>query len=263
MHHATIGDVELYYQVDGRSDGTPILLSNSLATNFKMWDLQVEPLEMEGFKVIRYDSRGHGKSGVPAGPYSIEMLADDAAGLLDHLGIAKAHFCGLSKGGMVGQMMGVRHAERVLTLTLADTAAFMPAPEVWEQRIAAVRKGGMEAVVDTTVERWITRAGQERSPDEAEQVREMILATPVDGYIACSQAIMAMDMRPTNPKIAVPTLVICGEQDTGTTPEQAREIANAIPGATLELIPRAAHLSNIEQPVAFTSALLNHIMAKR
>lgn len=263
MAHASINGIELHYQVDGPSDGAPILMSNSLASNLTMWDLQVEPLEMEGFKVVRYDSRGHGQSGAPEGPYSIEMLADDAAGLLDHLGIDVAHFCGLSKGGMVGQMLGVRHADRIKTLTLADTAAFMPARETWEQRIATVTAGGMEAVVDGTVDRWFTHPGQQRIPDEVEKVREMILSTPVAGFIGCSQAIMAMDMRPTNPSIAKPTLVICGEQDAGTTPEQAKEIADAIPGAVLEIIPHAAHLANIEQPVAFTNALLKHVMAHR
>jgi len=263
MPHASINGIQLYYEVAGPGDGTPILLSNSLASNLTMWDLQVEPLEMEGFRVIRYDSRGHGQSDAPAGDYSIEMLADDAAGLLDHLGIASAHYCGLSKGGMVGQMLGVRHPDRVKTLALADTAAFMPAKDVWAQRIETVRHGGMEAVVDGTIDRWFTHPGQQRIPDEVEKVRGMILSTPVDGFIGCSKAIMAMDMRPSNPSIDKPTLVICGEQDTGTTPEQAKEIADAIPGATLELIPNAAHLANIEQPVAFTNALLNLVMDNR
>ena len=263
MSHANVNGVNLNYEVAGPEDGTPILLSNSLASNLTMWDLQVEPLEMEGFKVIRYDSRGHGKSDAPEGPYSIEMLADDAAGLLDHLGIGQAHFCGLSKGGMVGQMMGVRHADRVKSLTIADSAAHMPAKDMWEQRIATVRDGGMEAVVDGTVDRWFTHAGQQRIPDEVEKVREMILTTPPTGFIACGQAIMAMDMRPTNPNIAKPTLVLCGEQDQGTTPAQAKEIADAIPGAVLELIPHAAHLANIEQPVSFTNELLKHLIAHR
>jgi 3-oxoadipate enol-lactonase len=263
MHHATVNGIEIHYEVAGPGDGTPVILSNSLATNFKMWDRQVEPLQMEGFKVVRYDSRGHGQSDAPQGPYSIEMLADDAAGLLDYLSIDSAHFCGLSKGGMVGQMMGVRHAQRIKSLTLADTAAAMPAKDVWEQRIAMVRDGGMEAVVNGTVDRWITLAGQQRSPDEVAQVREMILSTPVAGFIGCAQAIMAMDMRPTNPSITKPTLVICGEEDTGTTPEQAKEIADTIPGAALELLPNAAHLANIEQPVAFTNSLLQHLLANR
>ena len=263
MPHASVNGIQLYYEVDGPGDGTPILMSNSLASNLTMWDLQVEPLEMEGFRVIRYDSRGHGQSDAPEGAYTIEMLADDAAGLLDHLNVASAHYCGLSKGGMVGQMMGIRHADRVKTLTLADTAAFMPGKDMWEQRVATVGDGGLEAVVDGTVDRWFTALGQQRIPDEVEKVRAMILATPVAGFIGCCRAIMAMDMRATNPSINKPTLVICGEQDTGTTPAQAKEIADAIPGATLELIPHAAHLSNIEQPVAFTNALLKLVMENR
>ena len=263
MTEATVNDVTLHYRIDGPGDGTPILMSNSLASNLSMWDLQIEPLEMEGFRVIRYDSRGHGQSGAPEGPYSIELLADDAAGLLDHLSLDEVHFCGLSKGGMVGQMMGVRHRDRIRSLTIADSAAFMPAKDVWEQRIATVEAGGMKAVVDGTIDRWFTHPGQLRIPDEVEKVRAMILGTPVAGFVACGHAIRAMDLRPTNPSITAPTLVVCGEEDTGTTPEQAREIADAIPGAVLELIPHAAHLSNIEQPVAFTNALLKHVMAHR
>jgi 3-oxoadipate enol-lactonase len=263
MAHVSVNGVDLYYEVDGPSDGTPIVLSNSLASNLAMWDPQVEPLEMEGFRVVRYDSRGHGQSGAPEGPYSVEMLADDVAALIDHLELGTVHFCGLSKGGMVGQMVGVRHADKLRTLTIADSAAFMPAKDTWEQRIATVQAGGMEAIVDGTIERWFTPPGRQRIHDEVEKVREMILSTPVAGFVGCGRAIMAMDMRPTNPSIAAPTLVICGEQDSGTTPEQAREIADAIAGAVLEIIPDAAHLSNIEQPVALTDALLKHVMAHR
>ncbi|WP_293620527.1 alpha/beta fold hydrolase, partial [Ponticaulis sp.] len=194
---------------------------------------------------------------------SIEMLADDAASLIDYLKIGSVHFCGLSKGGMVGQMMGMRHADKVKSLTIADSAAHMPAKDVWEQRIATVREDGMEAVVDGTIDRWFTHLGQQRIPDEVEKVREMILSTPASGFISCGQAIMAMDMRPTNPKISKPTLVLCGEEDKGTTPEQAKEIADGISGAVLELIPNAAHLANIEQPEAFTSSLLKHVTEHR
>ena len=164
---------------------------------------------------------------------------------------------------MVGQMMGMRHADKVKSLTIADSAAHMPAKDVWEQRIATVREDGMEAVVDGTIDRWFTHLGQQRIPDEVEKVREMILSTPASGFISCGQAIMAMDMRPTNPKISKPTLVLCGEEDKGTTPEQAKEIADGISGAVLELIPNAAHLANIEQPEAFTSSLLKHVTEHR
>jgi 3-oxoadipate enol-lactonase len=263
MAHVSVNGVNLHYEFEGPGDGDVVMFSNSLASNFTMWDMQVEPLEMEGFRVLRYDSRGHGKSDAPDGPYTIEMLADDAAGLIAELSVGRVHFCGLSKGGMVGQMMGVRHADKLKSLTIADSAAFVPAKEMWDQRIATVKADGMEAVVDSTVERWITAHGRQRIPDEVEKIHAMIVDTPVAGFIACCEAIKAMDMRPTNPSIAKPTLVICGEQDTGTTPEQAKEIADAIPGSILTLIPDAAHLSNIEQPVAFTNALLGHLLAQR
>ena len=263
MPEATVNGVTLHYRIDGETDGTPVMLSNSLASNLTMWDPQIGPLTEAGFRVIRYDSRGHGRSDAPEGPYSIEMLADDAAALIAALDLGAVHFCGLSKGGMVAQMMGIRHAGAVKTLTIADSAAYMPAKDVWEQRIATVRSGGMAAVVDGTLERWFTAAGHERLPEAIAKVREMVLSTPVSGFVACGQAIKAMDMRPTNPSIAAPTLVICGEQDTGTTPAQAREIADAIPGAVLSLVADAAHLANIEQAGAFNGALLKHLEAHR
>ena len=187
------------------------------------------------------------------------MLADDASELLSALGVDSVHFGGLSKGGMVAQMMGVRHSDKVKSLIIADSAAFMPAKDTWEQRIAAVTVGGMEAVVDGTIERWITSDGRARLPDQVELIRQMILNTPVKGFVACSEAIKSMDMRPTNPKITAPALVICGEQDTGTTPQQAKEIADAIPGAELELISSAAHLANIEQHDVFNRLLTNFL----
>jgi 3-oxoadipate enol-lactonase len=226
-----------------------------------MWDLQAGKLLENGFCVVRYDSRGHGQSDYPKGPYTIEMLSDDAAALIDQLDIGPVHFCGLSKGGMVAQMMGVRHPKKIKTLTIADSAAYMPAKEVWEERIFAVQQGGMKAVVDGTLERWITGSGRKRIPDQVELVREMILKTSPVGFIACCEAIKIMDMRPTNPTIRKPTLVICGEEDTGTTPDQAAEISNAIKNANLEIIHGAAHLANIEQPIIFNMLLLRHLKA--
>ncbi|MBF97282.1 MAG: 3-oxoadipate enol-lactonase [Pelagibacterales bacterium] len=261
MAKHSVNGIDIHYQIDGDVSDRPIMCSNSLASNLNMWDLQIEHLLAQGFGIIRYDSRGHGQSEAPKGPYSIEMLADDAAGLLTTLGIQHVHFCGLSKGGMVAQMMGVRHPDRVKSLIIADSAAFMPAKDTWEQRIQAVTAGGMEAVVDATLERWITSEGRDRLPDQVELIRRMILNTPVQGFVACSEAIKSMDMRPGNPKITAPTLVICGKQDTGTTPQQAEEIAEAVPNAELELIDNAAHLANIEQHEVFNS-LLSKFLAK-
>jgi 3-oxoadipate enol-lactonase len=259
-HECSVNGTTIHYRIDGTGDGPVLMLSNSLASNLHMWNMQVEPLEMEGFRVLRYDSRGHGRSGVPAGPYTIETLADDAVGLLDHLGIEKVHFCGLSKGGMVGQMLGARHADRLITLTIADSAAQLGTADTWNDRITLAREGGMESVVDSTIERWFTPHGQERIPAEVEEVRGMILSTPVEGFAACCGAIRDMDLRESNKQIRTPTLVIVGDKDPSTTPTHAREIADAVRGAKVEIIPDAMHLSNIEQPVAFTNALLDHVM---
>jgi len=259
MAKQKVNGIDIYYQIDGDISGKRIMFSNSLASNLNMWDLQIEHLLAQGFGIIRYDSRGHGQTEAPKGPYSIEMLADDAAELLTSLGIDSVHFCGLSKGGMVAQMMGVRHPDKVKSLTIADSAAFMPAKDTWEHRIAAVTVGGMEAVVDATIERWITSEGRDRLPEQVELIRQMILNTPVQGFVACSEAIKSMDMRTTNPKITAPTLVICGKQDTGTTPQQAAEIADAVPNAKLELISSAAHLANIEQHEIFNNLLSNFL----
>ena len=259
MAKHSINGIDIHYQIDGDISDKIIMFSNSLASTLSMWDLQIDHFLAQGFGIIRYDSRGHGQSEAPNGPYSIEMLADDAAALLDVLDIDSVHFCGLSKGGMVAQMMGVRHADKVKSLTIADSAAFMPAKDTWEQRIQAVMAGGMEAVVDATIERWITSEGRDRLTEQVELIRQMILNTPVQGFVACSEAIKSMDMRTTNPKINTPTLVICGEQDTGTTPQQAAEIADAVPNARLELINNAAHLANIEQHEVFNSLLSNFL----
>lgn len=259
---AEINGTTLHYRLDGSGDGPVVMLSNSLASNLHMWDLQVEPLEMEGFRVLRYDSRGHGESGVTPGPYTIEMLADDAAALMDKLGLAKVHFCGLSKGGMVGQMLGARHPDRLLSLTIADSMAYVENKTMWNDRIAAVHSGGMAAVAEGTLDRWFTTHGKERMADEVEQVRSMILDTPVDGFVACCEAIRDMDLRDANRGIRARTLVIVGDKDPSTPVAASREIANAIHGARLEIVPDAAHLANIEQPVAFTNALLDHLLGK-
>mgnify|MGYP006183756707 CR=1 FL=1 len=251
--------VNINYLIEGAPSDQTVMFSNSLASNLSMWDLQAEFLIENGFRLIRYDTRGHGASEVPEGPYSIEMLADDVADLIEKLGLGPLHFCGLSMGGMVAQMMGARHPNKILSLTIADSAAFMPAKDTWQERILTVKESGMAAVVDGTAERWITEAGRKRLPSHVCKIREMILKTDPLGFVACSEAIRDMDLRSSNPLIKKPTLVICGEEDTGTTPLQAKEIADAIPGAKLQLISDAAHLTNIEQAKLFNSLLLDQL----
>jgi 3-oxoadipate enol-lactonase len=246
--------IRLYYELAGPADAPVVMLSNSLGTRLEMWDPQVHALA-ERYRVLRYDSRGHGRSDAPAGPYTIDLLADDALGLLDALGIERAHFCGLSKGGMVGQVLGARHGDRLISLALCATAAHMPQPQVWEERIRVATEQGMTALADGVIGRWFTEAFLRERSIVVDRVRQMILDTPPHGYAACCAAIRDMDLRDLITGIRVPTLVIVGEDDPATPPEKAREIENLIPGAQLEVIPDAAHLLNIEQDVAFDAAL--------
>ena len=255
MPTANINDATLHYRIDGPDDAPVMLVSNSLASNLSMWDHQVDTLIRLGFRVLRYDSRGHGRSEVTAGPYSIELLAEDAVGLLDGLGIERASFMGCSKGGMVGQMVGARHADRFDRLVLCSTAAYMGGAQVWAGRIEAVAGGGMAAVADGTIDRWFTGPGQERIPAEVDRIREMILATPPEGYIACAHALASMDLRETIRSITLPTLVVVGEHDPGTPPSAARLIHERIPGSKLVVLEDSAHLCNIEQDGPFNAAL--------
>lgn len=258
MPHAAINGIDLYYEVSGQEDGQPVLFSNSLASNLHMWDPQMPAFESQ-YRVIRYDSRGHGKSGAPEGPYTIEMLVADAVGLLDHLGIDKTDYCGLSKGGMVGQRLATLHPERVDRLVLCDTGAYMGPADMWEGRIDTAASKGMDGVVDATIQRWFTQAFQDAEPAAVDKIRAMILGTPVPGFVGCCRAIQAMDQRETISAITAPTLVVVGADDPATTPDHAREIQSRIAGAELVELAAAAHLSNIEQPAAFDAAVLGFL----
>ena len=255
MPYANVNDTTLHYRFDGAEDGPVILVSNSLASNLGMWDPQIDTLLRLGFRVLRYDSRCHGRSGGTPGPYSIEMLTEDAVGLLDALGIERASFMGCSMGGMVGQMAGTKHGDRFDRLVLCATSAYMGGGDVWAARIDAVTNGGMAAVVDATLDRWFTRPGRERLPGEVARIREMILATPPEGFIACAHAIAGMDQRESIRAIDRPTLVIVGEHDPGTPPSAAELIHDRIAGSKLVVLKDCAHFCNVEQTGAFNAAL--------
>jgi 3-oxoadipate enol-lactonase len=247
----------IHYEIEGPADGPVLLLSNSLGTDLGMWSPQMPSLAAR-YRVLRYDSRGHGRSEAPEGPYTIDTLGQDAVAVLDAAGVERALFCGLSKGGMVGQWLGVNAPDRVGRLVLANTAAFIGAPEVWNQRIETVRAQGMAAIVPGVIDRWFTKPFQERAPDSVARIRDMLLATDPGGYTACCAAVRDMDQRQAISAIRVPTLVIAGRHDLATSPEQGRLIAETVPGARfLEL--DAAHLSNIEAEAAFTHALLDFL----
>jgi 3-oxoadipate enol-lactonase len=257
-----IEDCRLHYRLDGPEAAPTLLLSNSLGTTLDMWRPQLAAFAAD-FRVLRYDSRGHGRSGVTPGPYSVDRLGRDALALLDALNVERTHVCGLSLGGMVGQWLGINAPARVDRLTLCNTAAFMGGdPAVWAQRIAAVEAGGMAAVVPGVVDRWLTKPFQERQPAATAEVRDMLLAADPRGYAATAAAVRDMDLRAGLSRITAPTLVVAGRHDVATPPEAAQAIADAIPGARLTLLD-SAHLSNIEAAEAFTAAVMEFLTGRR
>jgi 3-oxoadipate enol-lactonase len=240
-------------RIDGPDAAPALLLSNSLSSDMSMWDDQV-PQWSRHFKVVRYDQRGHGQSVASPGPYTMDQLGRDAVAVLDHLGIPRAHFCGLSMGGMVGMWLLTHAPERIDRAVLSNTSAHMGPAELWNGRIALAREGGMEATVEPTVKRWFPAAFHAQAPATIERMRNMIRRTPLAGYIGCCEAIRDMDQRNSIRAIRNPTLVIIGANDPATTPEAGRAIHDAIPGAALAVLD-AAHISNVEQPAAFARAV--------
>ncbi|MEW6334217.1 MAG: 3-oxoadipate enol-lactonase [Thermodesulfobacteriota bacterium] len=253
-----VNGVELAYRFDGPEDGPVVMMSNSLMSDHRMWDTTV-PALADRYRVLRYDTRGHGRSGLTSGPYSIAMLADDAVGLLDTLGIPRVHMVGLSMGGMIAQQMGARFGGRTLSLSLCDTASEMPPRSMWEERFAIARTQGMAGLVDAAIQRWFTPGYIAREPQPIEKVRRMILATPVEGFIACGSAVRDMAQTTMLLQVKAPTLIIVGRHDPGCTVEQATVIHRMIDGSEMIVLEDAAHLSNIEQAQAFNSALRGFI----
>ncbi|MEO6407724.1 MAG: 3-oxoadipate enol-lactonase [Burkholderiaceae bacterium] len=254
----TVNGARLAYRFDGPAGAPVVMLGNSLAASMAMWQPQLAALG--AWRVLRCDVRGHGASEATPAPYTLVQLADDAIGLLDALGLAQVHFVGLSMGGMIGQVLGARHADRLLSLALCDTASDMRAMRAaWDERIAIARRDGMAAIAGPTLQRWFTPAFFERSPQAVQAVREMIERTPIEGYAGCASAVRDLNQSPLLRDIAVRTTVIAGELDPACTPAQARELQSQIPGASLRLLADCAHLPNIEQPAAFDEALLAHL----
>ncbi len=253
-----VNGVDVAYRFDGSRDGPVLLVANSLMANGSMWDWNV-PAFADRYRVLRYDKRGHGSSGLSAGPYSIAQLADDAIGLLDALGIAKAHFMGLSIGGMIGQQLGARFPERIYSLSLCNTASEMPPRSLWEERFEIARTQGIAGLVDGTIKRWFTAPFIERAPKDIEKVRQMILGTNVDGYMACGSAVRDMAQSTMLLKIKTPTLVLSGRYDPACTVEQGIVLHRLIDGSKMVVLEDAAHLSNIEQAVAFNRTVREFI----
>ena len=257
MSFIKTGNARLFYRWDGPEDHPTLVLSNSLGTSHAMWEPQIADLS-EHFRVLRYDSRGHGASMVTPGPYDIALLAHDVLALLQALELRRVKFCGLSIGGMVGMWLGANAPERIEQLVLSNTSAHIGGPEVWNSRIDAVRRGGMEAVANTVIERWFTPRFRESSPQTVERIRDMLLATPPEGYAACAAAVRDMDQRESLARIVAPTLVICATHDPATPPEHGRFVAQAVKGARVVELD-ASHLSNVEAAPAYNRALLEFL----
>jgi 3-oxoadipate enol-lactonase len=247
-----------YSIVDGPADAPALVLANSLGATVDMWEPQL-PALAERYRVVRFDTRGHGRSAVPPGPYSIGDLGGDVLALLDQLGVARAHFCGLSLGGMVGMWLAAHAPERIDRLVLCCTSARPGAPESWAHRAATVRAEGTRAVADLVVGRWLTPEYAHRRPDLVARLRAMVTATPAEGYASCCGAIERLDLTTALPRITAPTLVLHGADDPAFAPSHGADIAAAVPGARFTLVRDAAHLANVEQPGAVTTLIAEHL----
>ncbi len=246
--------------VEGHSDAPPLIISNSLGTNLHMWDAQI-PALTKHFRVIRYDSRGHGKSVANPGPYSIAQLAQDALNILDHFGVQKAHWLGLSKGGMIGQYLLTHFPERIERAILANTGSAMPPADNWNARIKLVNAQGMGPITPAVIQRWFTPDFIKNSGPAVERIVDMLNTTPPQGYAGCCSAIRDMDQRESIRSIkGKEVLVIVGKHDPATPPEMGAQIAKSIQGAKLVAL-NAAHLSNIEDEAAFTKAIVGFLTA--
>lgn len=249
---------QVHAVVTGRPDGPAVVLSNSLGSTHRMWDSQVAALE-ERFRVVRYDTRGHGDSPVPPGPYSIDELADDVIALLDRFDIERAHLVGLSLGGMTMMRVAARNPERVDRLALLCTAAYLPPAQGWTDRAALVRADGTSAVAAAVVQRWFTPGYLAANTEARQQFEAMVAATPAEGYAACCEAIAAMDQRSDLSSIIAPTLAIAGADDPATPPDLLRDIVDAVPNGRLLVVPDSAHLANAQQADTITPALIEHL----
>jgi 3-oxoadipate enol-lactonase len=252
--------VEVPHRVDGPTEAPVLVLSNSLGSTSDMWDPQV-PALTERFRVIRYEIRGHDGAPVPDGPYSLDDLGGDAVALLDRLGVERAHFAGLSLGGMTGMWLAVNAPERLDRLVLMCTSAMLSKEHDWPLRARTVREQGTGAVAEAVVERWFTPAYVAANPDVAERMRTMVADTPAEGYAGCCDAIDAMDLVEDIARVKAATLVIAGREDPATPPPHAEQIASRIPGARLALVD-AAHLANYERPDEVTALMLDHLEAQ-
>jgi 3-oxoadipate enol-lactonase len=250
MAFVEIGGARIHYAIEGPNDAPVLAFSNSLGTNYSMWDPQAQELRKK-FRVLRYDTRGHGESSVTPGPYSIEQLGNDFLGLLDKLKIGRVHFCGLSMGGMIGMWLGIHAPGRLNKLVLCNTGAKIGTPEIWKSRIETVQRGGMKSIATGVTERWFTPAFRAKDTAAVARIQKILEGIDPNGYASCCAAVRDYDCREELGKIGTQTLVIAGAHDPATPPADGRFIAEHTRGAKYVELD-AAHLSNIEDRDRFT-----------
>jgi len=243
-------NLRMYYELDGPVNAPTLVLSNSLGTNLTLWASQM-PVFAKNFRVLRYDSRGHGQTSASQGEYSVEMLAHDVLHLLDALNFQRVNFCGLSIGGMTGMWLGANAPQRLQRLVLSNTAPKIGKLDTWNERISAVREGGTNAVAQQVVERWFTPEFRATHPNEVAKTRHMIESTNTDGYVGSCAAVRDFDFWENVGAIRAQTLVIAGTHDQSVPPPDAQKLAKQIPGARYIELP-VAHISNVEAASRFT-----------
>jgi 3-oxoadipate enol-lactonase len=256
----TANGISMNYTLDGPAQAPVVIMSHSLATDLSMWDPTMPALTGK-FRVLRYDTRGHGGTDAPRGAYTLDQLADDAQALLAALGISNPHWVGLSMGGMIGQTLALKAPNLFASLSLCDTSSRIPAEAkpLWQERIKTAESQGMEPLVESTLSRWFTEPFRKSRKDVIDKVAKMIRTTPPAGYAGCCHAISALDLTDRISAIKTPTIAIVGEDDPGTPVAAHRVIHEKIAGSRLEIIPQAAHLANMEQPEAFNRALASFL----
>ena len=247
--------IKMHYRIDGPDDAPWLIFANSLATDLSMWDPQAAYFAPH-YRVLRYDQRGHGQTEAPEGRYSFDMLIADAVALMDALGIARAHYCGLSMGGATAMGLAQRHPERLDRVVVCDTpCASSPASaQQWEERIVIARAQGMAVLADPTIARWFPPETVAAMPPHLQKIRQMILGTPVNGFVGCAAALADHDFRSAVSTVTKPVLFVAGEKD-GTTPAAMRQMQRELPGSRFVELPGAGHISNLDRPDMFNRAV--------
>lgn len=255
------GNVTISYQIDGAPEAPALLLIHSIGSTRELWAGQMAAFSA-AFRVIRYDARGHGRSSVPPGDYTIEQLGQDALAVLDHAGVQSAHLCGLSLGGITALWMAVHAPARIERLIVANTAARIATADVWTQRMALVREQGMAAAAEAAMQRWFSPAFRERDPTSVRAFRTMVEGMNADGYLGCCAALRDADLRDRIGEVTAPTLAIAASEDAATPPENLGFIHARIAGARLITLP-GGHMSNVEQPGRFTAAVMDFVEERK